>query len=324
MYSEEMVSVIVPVYNAEKYIKRCVDSIRGQTISELEILLIDDGSVDLSGSLCDIFSQEDDRITVRHTANQGVSAARNMGLNICHGKYVTFVDADDYLEPDFLEILLVLLYRDKTSVAVCANDAMDDAIEAQECVLDVKKDFTYKKCVFGFQVWGKVYRREILEQLRFQEDINIGEDMLFFGEVMLCISQISYTGRKLYHYMNHMGSAIREKFSERRYTEISAWKKLCMLYQNDAERYKECVIGYISKCYHMYIMMRMAKIKNDNRYGTLVKEVRRYYKYIRKDVHGSEKMCIGLFVLMPRTFSIIYRVFHGNRMVYENRNCNNY
>lgn len=102
---KELISVIVPVYNVEKYLSRCVDSIIGQTYSNLEIILVNDGSTDLSGAICDEYKKKDKRIVVIHQKNGGLSQARNSGMEIMSGKYVAFVDSDDYISEDYIEYL---------------------------------------------------------------------------------------------------------------------------------------------------------------------------------------------------------------------------
>lgn len=326
--TKECVSVIVPVYNAEKYLRRCVDSIRNQTFGALEILLIDDGSKDSSGAVCDAFAGEDERVTVKHVQNRGVSAARNLGLDSCHGEYVTFVDADDYLEPEFIETLLEMLHRDQTSVAVCANGTVHEAVKMCECVMDVEKEFSYGIHLFGCFVWGKIYKREVLEQLRFQGDLSVGEDTLFFGQVLVRLPRLSYTDRKLYHYMYNTDSVIRSSFSESRYTEITAWQRLCDLYQDAPERYGDCMAGYVDRCRCMYVLMRRGKIRSDSRYAFLLGEVRRNYKYTwRYGRTWAKKIYTAFFALTPRIFCVVYSfllLLHMDEVIYGHRDRNTY
>lgn len=320
--------MIIPVYNVEKYLRRCVDSVRNQTFSALEILLIDDGSKDSSGDICDAIAREDERITVKHVENRGVSVARNLGLDSCHGEYITFVDADDYLEREFVEKLLEMMHRDQTSVAVCANTTMHEMVKMHECVIDVETDFSYGTHVFWTVVWGKLYRREILEQLRFQEEISVGEDVLFFGYVLTRLSRLSYTDRELYHYMYNTDSVIHLPFSESRYTEIIAWQKLCELYRENSVKYGGCMAGYVEKCCYIYILMRRTKVKDDSRYAFLLKEVRQNYKYIWKfSPMWVKKIYITWFALTPRIFYTVYCllvILHLDEVIYGHRDCKNY
>ena len=113
------ISVIIPVYNTEKYLKRCVDSVREQTYGNLEIILVDDGSPDGCPQMCDAFAAEDDRIKVIHKENAGVAAARNTGLDVATGEYLTFVDSDDYIAPEMYQSLLDVLMQTDSDIAAC-------------------------------------------------------------------------------------------------------------------------------------------------------------------------------------------------------------
>lgn len=117
----DRISIIVPVYNAESYLKRCLDSIINQTYKNIEIILIDDGSTDKSGMICDEYKSHDDRIIVIHKANSGVSSARNSGLDIAGGEYIAFIDSDDYVPKNYLEMLLNDM-TDETEMVVCGPD----------------------------------------------------------------------------------------------------------------------------------------------------------------------------------------------------------
>ena len=113
------VSVIVPVYNVEKYIHRCVDSILGQTFSDLELIRVDDGSPDNCPSICDEYAAKDNRVRVIHQENRGLSAARNAGLDVMAGEFVSFVDSDDWLEDSFLEVMLKHIWNEESDIAMC-------------------------------------------------------------------------------------------------------------------------------------------------------------------------------------------------------------
>ena len=108
--NKPLISIIIPVYNAEKYLKKCLDSVINQTYKNLEIILVDDGSTDKSPEICDKYAEKDSRIIVLHKENGGVSSSRNAGLDIFKGEYLSFVDSDDYVEPDYIEYLYIFLY----------------------------------------------------------------------------------------------------------------------------------------------------------------------------------------------------------------------
>ncbi|MBR6489706.1 MAG: glycosyltransferase family 2 protein, partial [Muribaculaceae bacterium] len=124
-----MVSVIIPVYNVQEYLARCIDSVLCQSHKELEVILVDDGSTDHSGAMCDDYASRDGRIKVIHKSNGGLSDARNAGLDVMTGDYVTFIDADDYVHPYFVELLLRGLHESGSQIAVCRWQELNDGEE---------------------------------------------------------------------------------------------------------------------------------------------------------------------------------------------------
>lgn len=216
------VSVIVPVYNTEKYIKECVESILAQTLHDIEIILVDDGSTDSSPTLCDAYAEKDRRVKVIHKANGRAASARNAGMKIAQGSYIAFVDSDDWIAPDMYEKML----HTNTDVVLC------DYVRFQG---DKEFPFTQPHVEAGFynkaQMRVKIYphlvmdgveypitisncvmliKRDILvkHQLFYREDILISEDAPFGSEVLYCADSFAYLkGERLYHYRMTMGSA---------------------------------------------------------------------------------------------------------------------
>lgn len=127
-----LISIIVPVYNVERYLNKCLDSIIHQTYNNLEIVLVDDGSTDWSGLICDAYATKDNRVTVIHKENNGLSAARNIGLEYSHGELIGFVDSDDYVDRQMYEILLRQLEEDKSDIAICDYMRVDESYSAPE------------------------------------------------------------------------------------------------------------------------------------------------------------------------------------------------
>ena len=173
MSKDAKVSFIVPVYNVEKYVKQCLDSISKQTYNNIEIIVVNDGTPDNSGKIADLCASKDNRIKVIHKINEGVSAARNDGLKIATGDYILFVDSDDYIEPDYTTYMLKLIESSKTDIAVslnCFNERYnkqikEDKIEIYSQVEVLEAIYLYK---IGVAVWNKIYRREFLKQNNMQ------------------------------------------------------------------------------------------------------------------------------------------------------------
>lgn len=212
--SAPLVSVIVPVYNVEKYLACCLDSIIGQTYQNLEIILINDGSTDSSGEICQYYAGKDPRIRVLTQKNQGLSAARNTGLDHMTGEYVVFVDSDDYISPNMVEILLSQILVQGVSLAVCNYlEVADDDDNAQFDIVPEDGTCPFQKMgrndVFDtmgtnygtkFEVsWGKLYKKSIFENLRFEVG-KIYEDAFIFHKIYAQVDWICYVDLKLYAY----------------------------------------------------------------------------------------------------------------------------
>lgn len=202
-----LVSIIVPVYNAKKYLSRCIDSILGQSFTNFELLLINDGSQDNSGKICDGYAANDNRVRVFHKENGGVSAARNYGLDNATGKYVCFVDADDWVDKDYLKQLLP---NAEEEMVVCSI-GYEGNTNKKLCISNKKRN---KKCIESTlhqmidhmaicSPCCKIMRRDIIErdQIRFDTDVSAGEDMLFICDYFSAgIENIRTISLPLYHY----------------------------------------------------------------------------------------------------------------------------
>lgn len=190
-----MISVIIPVYNVEKYLHRCLDSVIKQTYVDLEIILINDGSQDSSGTICDKYAKKDARIKVLHKQNAGVSAARNDGLDIATGEYVTFVDADDYVVENYIEILASVAAKNNAQVVGGGVAKFRDekeieppeGVDWQNQVLTLAFQAAVEKYAVWHYVCAKLYKKSFLEDKRFSTNLRFGEDAFF--NLCLCATQ---------------------------------------------------------------------------------------------------------------------------------------
>ena len=204
------ISVIVPVYKVENYIHRCVDSIRNQTFTDFELILVDDGSPDNCGVICDEYAAKDSRITVIHKENGGVSSARNMGLNAAQGQYIMFCDGDDYVADNWCETMYraislnpnAFVCHDVHRVEVATVPTVV-ACGKQETVMETMSYFDlYKRGISAYAV-NKIYDSEILRKhgLRFDENISLGEDAILNAQYCGLCRECIYIDRKLYYYV---------------------------------------------------------------------------------------------------------------------------
>lgn len=185
---DNKISVIIPVYNVEHYLKRCLDSVVRQSYQNLEIILIDDGSTDSSGMICDEYALKDSRVIVKHIKNQGVSFARNLGLDICSGKYIGFVDSDDWLDLDMYSNLFLTIQSSRCEIAVCGYRRVTDDYVSIVQNNNVYKVLDYKESMnmllnynsnYFCGIWNKLYTKKIISNYKFKEGLCLGEDLLF-------------------------------------------------------------------------------------------------------------------------------------------------
>ena len=229
MKKTPLISVIVPVYRVEKYLDRCLRSIAGQTYRNLEIILVDDGSPDGSGAICDAWAERDSRIRVIHKENAGAGAARNTGLDVATGDVVSMIDSDDYLEIHMYEHLLSLMTED-VDIAECdicwtqQDDLqMDDGSEAKIRICNVEDAMRLhiRDEIFCQTPPNKLYRREIIGDIRFPEG-NLIDDEFFTYKLIGNSRKLARSSACMYAYRQQPGSAMHKAFSLRRLQGLEA------------------------------------------------------------------------------------------------------
>ncbi|WP_300854408.1 glycosyltransferase family 2 protein, partial [uncultured Clostridium sp.] len=204
MNYEELISVIIPVYQCEKYLSECITSILNQTYKNFELLLINDGSFDNSGMICDDFANKDNRIRVFHQENQGVAQSRQNGINKSKGKYITFIDSDDFIDADYLEVLYNKIIKTNSDIVCCNSRDIGNAIYDNNMIL-VDEEIEDKKRMlsdyfqgkrYAYCVWGKLYKKESIQNLKFRT-LKYGEDTCFILDLFNTCNKIclySYCG----------------------------------------------------------------------------------------------------------------------------------
>lgn len=222
MMSNPKISIIIPVYNAERNLRQCLDSIHTQTYIDWECILIDDGSTDKSGAICDDYSAKDKRFNVFHKKNGGVSSARNLGLDNANGKYICFIDSDDYISPtylvDFGEDLTSDIYvqgatfvqGETISPYTFSNDIAE---ETQSISAIVTRTIPYSPQGFSFRApWAKLYKREVIGESRFDTSVSFAEDYLFNLAIYKKIHSLTTCNGCGYHYIQDNSYLSRKKF----------------------------------------------------------------------------------------------------------------
>ncbi|MGM9568215.1 MAG: glycosyltransferase [Clostridia bacterium] len=228
------ISVIVPVYKVEKYLHRCVDSILNQTFTDLEIILVDDGSPDRCGEICDEYARKDSRVRVIHKENGGVSDARNAGLKVVKGRFIGFVDSDDFIEPEMYAVLYQMIQKENADIAVCGvyncfgskRTAQYSGKETFVCDGKNALAVTLEGKKMPASLCNKLYRNEIFQDRAFLKDKTY-EDAFFLPSLFLAADKVVTTTEPYYNYWHRSNSITTSSYSEVTWDVIDAYKYTC-------------------------------------------------------------------------------------------------
>ena len=246
---EDLISVIIPVYNVKGYVGECLDSVINQSYCNLEIIVIDDGSTDGSEDICDKYRDFDNRIKVIHQPNKGLAAARNAGLYICNGKYICFIDSDDYIKKDYIEKLYNLIKAHNVKISICGIKELKDGVFFRGHLSILNSDNTVvcgKNCVFDTVVWNKMYDANLWKKTKFEEG-KWFEDIYTTYQLLYNIENIAVTNEELYIYRKRKGSISANVFDiEKTRDYLEACKKRMHFFE-DKEHY------LYTKCIEIYL-----------------------------------------------------------------------
>ncbi len=234
---DKLISIIVPVYTVESYLDRCITSLINQTYKNLEIILVDDGSKDGSGTICDKYAILDSRIKVIHKENGGVSLARNLGLDVASGDYIGFVDSDDYVESKMYEALYQKAELENADITICGFTQVRVNGNAQVNDIDLSIDWSKENVIKNYfrqgiikelmySPWNKLYKKSLVNDLRFSEKYHMGEDILFVFECIERMNKLSCVKGSFYNYVMRENSAMTSSFSKKRLDYIYAIREI--------------------------------------------------------------------------------------------------
>lgn len=225
------ISIIVPIYKVEKYLPACVNSLLNQTYTNIEIILVDDGSPDSCGNMCDEYAKKDDRIKVIHKKNGGLSDARNAGYPYITGDYVAFIDSDDCVADNMLEILLSAMEKENSDIVECDVQKFDDGTEPQPVGEKLYKIQSYitqdalkelmNDGIFHQHVWNKLYKKQVLNKILFAKG-KLNEDEFWTYRVFGNAKKVTKVDYELYFYLQRAGSIMGESYSLRRLDGLEA------------------------------------------------------------------------------------------------------
>ncbi len=321
---QQLITIIVPIYNAENSLERCIQSILNQTYKNMQIILINDGSTDNSERICQKYKEIDKRIEVITQRNSGVSHARNIGIKNSKGKYIGFVDADDFIEEEMFETLVKSI--EDVDIAICnyerimpLEDNKEENIKNIKNQLLSRKELLEKiqgKNYFQGFLWNKIYKKEIIDkyEITFKEEITICEDLLFNCQYISKINKGRYIDKKLYNYVYYSNSAYNGEYNEKWESVLDAYKQIFNIYHQ--EGLDECIQlywSYLIANFDLQQKMKISKI-NDKIQNLKIKDNIKKYFYLvvkSKEINKKEKMklyikryCMPMFLIIK---SIKYR-----------------
>lgn len=228
---EPLISIIVPIYKVEAYLERCLESLMGQSYRNLEIILVEDGSPDRCGEICDAYARKDQRIRVIHQQNKGLSGARNSGIDIARGDYLAFVDSDDYVASDYIASLYQLICESGCTIAQCRFDYVQgEPIKTEEnSAWRIYRGESLMQQLYGEEeeatyfvvAWNKLYKRELFRNIRYPEG-RIHEDEATTYKLFHEGKKLAFSDRALYGYFTENTGSITAKFSGKRLQWLTA------------------------------------------------------------------------------------------------------
>lgn len=304
MKNEELISVIIPIYKVEKYIRKCINSIINQTYKNLEIILVDDGSPDKCGIICDEYKKIDNRIKVIHKKNGGLSDARNAGLDICKGQFVCFIDSDDYVLENYIEHLYTTLKENNANISCCnfeyvyENKNVGKIRDDKEKIynfdtINALKELLYQKNIDN-SMWAKLYDIHLFDNIRFPYG-KIYEDFAIFYKLLLKTNKLVYSNQKKYLYLQREESILSTLFSEKDLVMITLAKEM---YNEIINKYPELKDALDSRILNMdfYLIRRMNKKKYHKEYKDLVDDIKDRRINVKKDKNIKLKTKIAIYI----------------------------
>ncbi|MBS4197579.1 glycosyltransferase family 2 protein [Lederbergia citri] len=316
-----LISIIVPVYNVQSYLTRCIDSILDQTFTNFELILVNDGSLDNSGEVCDEFAKKDSRIVVIHKENGGVSSARNVGIDVANGQYIGFIDSDDYIHPKMYEILYQYAIRHSSDIVMCdylkvsegENPIMrcDKALKLLHYTNIEALNQLYitepRNSLGWIVVWNKLFKRKLFHELRFTEG-RIYEDELIAHKVFYSCLKITYVADQLYYYYQRSDSYIGSSFSTKKFDRVYALKERVDFFRSIGQQHLfNLALKHFMEVFFWYYTKAKLDLNNVNKELKGMKRAldKSLIFLLKNPLIGlKQKIFLVLFVLNPKVLKV--------------------
>ena len=312
----DLISVVIPIYNMEKYLKKCVDSVLNQTYVNMEILLIDDGSTDNSPKICDEYLNTDKRIQVFHKSNGGLSDAKNFGIKKSKGKYITFVDSDDWIERDMYKEMLLKMKKNDADISICGrfidyeNGKSIKWYNSNEMQMNKEESLIYLNSFYNFDMasWDKIYKRELFDGIEFPFGKKC-EDAYTTYLLFAKSDKIIYVPECFYHYFQRNGSISRNAEINMDYI-YAAREQMMYLNKYLPEISYVGETNYAFSVKAMYQVSIERKIKINDEFKILKKDIKKYTKNVIQNryIGIKKKVTFILFAYLSVLYSLLLKI----------------
>ncbi|MFJ7728161.1 glycosyltransferase family 2 protein [Neobacillus sp. NPDC097160] len=311
------ISIIVPVYNLEQYIKKCLDSILSQTFKDFEVIIVNDGSIDNSGSICNEIAYLDNRVRVIHKKNGGLSSARNAGIKIAKGDFLGFVDSDDYIDKDMYRVLYNLCKETNSDISICkfSREVKGKLINEQneECKLEMDHDEAmrqlFKGVLYRFSVCNKLFKKTCFENIQFPEG-RIHEDLATTYKLFSNARKSVYTNYEGYVYVKREESILTSKFHGKRMDALLGWSEiLSFMGRNYPHLSKEFISCFAYGCVDIihYILNQVENRDLRKEYLSIIQQlVRKFYIKLMLNNTLSLKYKLTITLLQCSTSLLVF------------------
>ena len=302
----DLISVIVPVYNVEKYLEKCINSIINQTYKKLEIILVDDGSTDNSGKMCDDFAKKDKRIKVIHKENGGLSDARNFGIDVAVGKYIAFVDSDDFLKEDFYEYLMNLKEKTNSDIIECSFirayeedlNMFEFPLRKEEAIvttgntgaLELLMSDDDEISTNSVVVWNKIYKKELFDGIRFPKG-KTHEDQFTTYKLLAKCKRFTTSNQFKYGYFQRKNSIVNKTFNIKRFDTFEAFDNFLKYFdENNYKDFKEKILRrYLKTAINFAKLLKKSEaIEKSIMQKKLIDLFNKKYEYVIEFIKNNE------------------------------------